>query len=330
MQGLVSHAWKAGNPDGRDVWPNSAWQRGQVAGILKLAPRALRIPDTPVAFPYHPSEGTMRTRQGQKVVKLLALRQFIHENAARFPRTCACPALREFDELLLQLRSCYEGQEQHRIGAMSATQTHIALRQALIMDHIKPVVAVARLRSARIPGLTPFKMPRGNPSPSQLAAFAHGLAQSARSYMDVFVTAGLEPDFDVRLNHAADAMLATRVARTTELLGGVRSATGIDHSLRMARDIVELLTVFVRKDAAGDVALLGQWRMFARPRAPRRLGAPSTTALVALPASASGRLLSSGTSAPVPETTTAGTSRPGLLGSISRLLRPSMPSHAGR
>lgn len=122
-------------------------------------------------------------------------------------------------------------------------------------------------------------------------------------------------------------MRATRVARTTELLGGVRSATGIDHSLRLARDIVELLTVFVRKDAAGDVALLGQWRMFSRPRAPRRLRAPSTKALVALPASASGRLLSSGTSAPVPETTTAGTSRPGLLGSISRLLRPSMPRY---
>lgn len=277
----------------------------------------------------------MRARQGHKVVKLLAARQFILQNADRLPQTCSCPALQEFDELLFDLRNSYEGQEKHRFGGMSETQRYHALRKVLIVEHIEPVVLVARLRLRETPELAPFTMPRGNPSAVKLAAFAQGMAKAAKPYADVFVAAGLESDFDTRLTEAAEAMVDSSVQRRMQKAGRTMSTHGIDGGLRTATDILRLLTVFVRRDAADHTTVLEEWRTLAQPRTPKRLPSPtmkalpSTTESLDTEAHASSRLLANG----IAETTARDTSTSALpsrfLGGVSRLLRQSRSPNSG-
>lgn len=259
----------------------------------------------------------MQTRQGHKAEKLVAVSSFIHENADRLPRTYACPALPEFDSELARLRTHFVKQETMRINGMNETRAYKALRSSLIMDHMKPVVVAARIRTPVLESPTPYKMPRHNLSCVQLTNAALGLAGCAGEKPEMFLGAGLQPDFSERLIEAARAMEAAWDRRRRFRGSRSESTDTIVECLRKASGLIELLTVFVRQDTAGDPALFAEWSALALRQAPRRVREPTARVQLAQPATATARLLGSGTAEPSAPTT----SRRGLFGTVTRLLR---------
>ena len=260
----------------------------------------------------------MRARQGVKARDLFIVSGFLHDNAERLPRTCGGPLLREFDDVLAELRTCLVDQEAFRRTAMSETHSYHALRKDLILNHMKPIVVAAYVRIGNCEESTPFKLPRHNLPSALLFGAAHGMALVAEEHKDIFLGAGLQPDFADRLREAAWATQAAwdRRARTRGSKSG--STVGIDEALRKASGLVKLLSVFVRQDAGDNPALLEEWSTLAFKRAPRRVRVASTKALVSpQPAPATARLLGTGTSEP----STPTTSRRGLFGTVTRLLR---------
>lgn len=269
----------------------------------------------------------MRARQAVKARKLFVVSGFLHDNAERLPRTCGGPLLREFDDVLAELRASVVDQEALRRNAMSETQTYHALRKDLILQHMKPIAVAAYVRIGNCEESTPFKVPRHNLPSALLFGAAHGMAHVAEEHKDIFVGAGLPPDFADRLREAAWATQAAWDRRSRARGSKSGSTVGIDDALRRASGLVELLSVFVRQDAGDNTALFAEWSTLALKRAPRRLRGASTKALVSpqpATAPATARLLGTGTSEP----STAAASRPGLFGTITRMLRLPAPSDA--
>lgn len=271
----------------------------------------------------------MRKRQEVKVIKLLEMRRFIEKNADRLPRTCGSPALREFDELLLELRDSYDGQQEHRLSGMSERRHYHALREALIVEHMTPLVVVARLRLDRLPELKAFVMPPRNQSAIMLSTAAKGMAQSTKSYAEVFVAAGLAPDFDLRLVDAADAMMESHLEQDMRRIEQRRATGRIETRLRKSRHLVRLLSVFVRQDTAADHQLLDAWRELALSPTPRRVAAPAVKPMPAAAESLNDaapdaiRLLSSGDAAAAPDVPQERASANGFFRGVTRLLRSS-------
>lgn len=258
----------------------------------------------------------MRTRQGQRTVKLIAAGSYLHDNAERLPITSSGPVVREFDEVLEYLRTNLVNQEAQRCIGMSETKAFRVLRRALIEDHMKPIVVAARVRLGN-DGTKPYKLPRKNVPASLLIGAARGMAHAAEGQREVFVGAGLQPDFGDRLRDAAQAAESAWDRRTRARGNKSGSTVGIEDALRKAAGLIELLTVFVRQDTAGDAALFAEWSALALKQAPRRVREATANVQLAQPATATARLLGSGTAEP----STPTTSRRGLFGTVTRLLR---------
>ena len=266
----------------------------------------------------------MRARQAVKASKLFAASSFIHENPERLPRTFAGPALRDFDSALAELRTSYVQQETCRLTSIGETQTYHKLRKALIRDHMEPVSVAAWVRIGECKEETPFTLPRHNYPCALLAAHAYGMAQAAEAKRDVFVGAGFDPDFADHLRGATQAMEAAWDRRKRARSSKSGSTLGIDEALRKASGLVELLTVFVRKDVGDDAPLFAEWSALALKRASSRESAPPAKQLPPAPVMATARLLGTGRSEP-----STPAASPGLFGSITRLFRLPAPSNSG-
>ena len=221
----------------------------------------------------------MRTTQSKRLSTLSAVRTFLDDHADRLPGVNGSKARHALDELLNGLHVFSTEQEVNKLAALGETQRYQSLRRILVHHHIAPIVAIAQSVLVRDPGLRVFSMPRGNPSPLQLAAMARGMAAAVAPHAAVFIACGLADDFVEQLRNAVDAMLASqreRHKRTTRRQG---ATIGIPIELRAAGTVVRVIGVLVRKDARGDVTLLARWNAIAAPR--RITASASVTALPA-------------------------------------------------
>lgn len=267
----------------------------------------------------------MRAREAGKVDKFFAASGFIHTNPVRLPRTSASPALRDFDSVLADLRTSYVEQETCRLTCLGETKAYHKLREILIRDHVKPIAVAAWVRIGECKESTAFRLPRHNLPCSLVVAHAYGMAKAAEEQREIFVGAGLDPDFADRLRDASQAMEAAWDRRKRARGRKSGSTVGIDEALRKASGLVELLTVFVRKDAGDDAPLLAQWSAVALKRAPNRVSASPTKQLPPSPVKATARLIGPGTSEPgIPPA-----SRPGLLRTFARMLRLPAAGNSG-
>ncbi len=248
-----------------------------------------------------------------QLTKLCAARAFLDENAQHLPKTYASDARRQLEALTDGMYGHAIDEQQSRTGQRSETQNYRALRKDLLQRHIAPIIAIASSALAKDVELTAFRMPRGNPACALLEGFAHGLAKSAEAYAPFFIASGLDADFVEQLHNAADAMSAAYVERHLQKSRTLTASVGLATTLRDAKSILRVLTLLVRNESAGNVALLGGWYSVASPRDYSRLAAAAQReAQRALPAHAM-KLLSSGNEP----------AKDGLFAPIARLFRAS-------
>jgi hypothetical protein len=128
------------------------------------------------------------------------------------------------------------------------------------------------------PALEPLRLPRGRPTAEQLAAAAHGMAEAAAPYAEVFVAAGLAPDFRAQLHGAADALLASLDHRARRQGQRTGATAGLRATLSAGRRLVHVLDAFVQTALVDEPALLASWAAAQRvQRLPGRRSAPPTT-----------------------------------------------------
>ena len=97
----------------------------------------------------------------------------------------------DLDTILAALGESGGQQAAGRVTAVGETANQRALRLALRLNHMRPIASVARAKLRTVPNFEAMTMPNPRIRVVSLLAHAHGMAEAAQPYAQVFIDAGL-------------------------------------------------------------------------------------------------------------------------------------------
>ncbi|MES2177984.1 MAG: hypothetical protein V4550_08950 [Gemmatimonadota bacterium] len=228
----------------------------------------------------------MQTTQGNMLLSLENVKTFTRDNADALGGVVTTGVLTMLGDSITELSDHASVQNGETRAAKGAIARRHALRAALLRDHMTPIARIARLELAGTPELVSLSYPKGKPTVERLAALANGMAHAAEPYADVFIHAGMKPDFIQALRTAADDMVQALKDRT-QSKGKVRTATSALRSkLIRARKVVHVLDAMVKSALVGNQDLLAGWNLVKRVPQTRSSTAPAATTTTPAPSDA--------------------------------------------
>ncbi len=156
-----------------------------------------------------------------------------------------------------------------RMGSAETAKQRV-LRNALRLNAMRPIAAVAAAQLKQVPEFLALKMPPGNSTSARLIAAAGGMATAATTYEKAFVDAGLPADFLDRLKTASDALNNSLTNRGNTAGNQVGATQGLKAESVRGREAVKVLDSLIEPQLAGDSVLLMQWK------SARKFGGKST------------------------------------------------------
>jgi hypothetical protein len=168
-----------------------------------------------------------------------------------------------------------------RVGKGETAKQRV-LRNALRLNHMRPISMIAAAQLKQVPEFTALQMPSSNSTSRRLIAAAGAMATAAETYATTFSDAGLPIDFLKQLRGAADALnssIANRGATATAQSG---ATAGLKAQTSRGRETIKVLDSLVEPLLAGDAVLLAQWK------AAKRISRSRGVSSVSLDAAASG------------------------------------------
>jgi hypothetical protein len=202
----------------------------------------------------------MDTIQGRVLESLRSVQAFFDKYVEKLADIANGVQRKKLDALVIELEGHVGAQSGSVLAAKGATQKHLALREALLRDHMAKIAGIAAAELPMIPELEVFKMPKGEPSIERLRSAAMGMAKAAAPYADVLVTGGLSPNFIDQLVAAADATVVSVGTRKQNRVGGVAATEGLKKTLSKARTRVHALDALVKSALKDDPSMLAAWR----------------------------------------------------------------------
>jgi len=201
----------------------------------------------------------MQTAQGNKIESLRAVLDFVSEHTDRLPRVARSGAFRSLAAAVEQVTLYSEQQAAGRSAGQGETQLVHAARDALLLEHLMPIVRMSRILRVDVPDLAPVELPDDKLGAAKLASAALEVATIAEAHADRFVALGLPPDFAAQLREAIEQMIGA-IDERARCRGRRASATaGLRTLLRLARHYVLVLDSLVRASARHDAALMAGW-----------------------------------------------------------------------
>lgn len=134
------------------------------------------------------------------------------------------------------------------------------LRNALKLNHMRPIVAVAAAQLRQVPEFLALKMPPITSTSRALVAWSGAMSNAASAYTKTFVDAGLPADFLAQLQAASDALNTALTARGATKAAQRGASAGLDAEASRGRQAVKVLDSLVEPLIAGNVSLLSQWK----------------------------------------------------------------------
>lgn len=203
------------------------------------------------------------------------IQAFLDANDSLFSTINKAGLRSELDTIVTQLGAAAGDQAGGSVNARGETAKQRTLRLALRFNHMRPIASVAKLKLHSIPNFEALTMPSNDVRVAGQVAHAFGMADAAKPYEQVFVDAGLPPDFLASLTAAAAAVQASIDTRAKSL-GKRANATGSLKGLEQrARRVFKALNDMVVPTVLADVAhsgLLAEWKT--TRRVTKRLGPP--------------------------------------------------------
>jgi hypothetical protein len=221
----------------------------------------------------------MQTMQGSTLQSLVAVQNFLDAHPDVLATAAVAGTRQKLDDLVVQLTNHAAVQQGSQYMVQGATQTHRALRTALLRDHMAHIARIAKMDLPATPAVQPLKMPKGNLSVRRLAAVADGMAKAAAPFSDVFTGAGLPADFITQLTAASDAVVKS-VGDRMQTKGARGGATqGLKTMLARGRRVVHTLDALVQTALHDDPVTLASWNIVKRVQRTGRstAQAPATT-----------------------------------------------------
>jgi hypothetical protein len=147
-----------------------------------------------------------------------------------------------------------------KIQTKGAVGTQTALRRALIVTNMRPIVAIAKDQAGALPATLGLVMPKPHVNVTQLVADATAMAVAVAPYAQTFITGGLPATFIADLQTAAAALNAAANLKGTSKTNSVLATTGVADQEKQGRSTLNILNTLVQSALAGNVPALAQWK----------------------------------------------------------------------
>ena len=264
----------------------------------------------------------MKSRQTRVLEALRVTQGFLDDNTALLDGVNRSGARRTLDAVVTQLTAHAVTQDLGTRLSRGETANQRALRMILRFNHMKPIADVARMRLREVPNFIALTRPRNNVSATRLIAAAGAMADAATPYEDVFIDAGLDPDFLTQLRQAAENMRRSLDDRAQSRRQSAGATEGLRVEEQRGTAILRLLDGLVIPKLGTNDQLLAQWKSARKIHAkPGPLAGSSGAALgLATDASRSASALNS-TSTTHQASSTKGPAEAALTGSAALLSR---------
>ena len=191
---------------------------------------------------------------------LQRVQRFMDNNADALGTLNASGYRRILDDVVTTLSSHAVNQAaSKRIGSGETAKQRV-LRNALKVNHMRPIATVAAAQLKQVPEFVAFKMPPANSTSRQLIAAAGAMAAAAAAYEKTFIDAGVPEDFVAELRAAADALDASVTNRGTTSTLQSGATAGLRAESSRGREAVRVLDSLIEPQIAGNTVLLVQWK----------------------------------------------------------------------
>ena len=246
----------------------------------------------------------MKSSHAATLNTLSRVQRFLDQNGPTLGDINASGYRKILDDVVGKLSAHAADQTTTKRTAAAEAAKERVLRNALKLNHMRPVATVAGAQLRQVPDFVALKMPPRNATSRTLISWAAAMKTAAGEYSDAFIGAGLPSDFLDQLQAAADALGNSLTNRTSNGAAQRGATIGLDAEATRGRQAVKVLDSLVEPLIQGNLALLGQWA--AAKRFGGKVSAPTSTSI---DAAARGPTTSfapaSGDSAAPPESTSA-------------------------
>jgi hypothetical protein len=181
------------------------------------------------------------------------------------------------DDVIDKLSGHAADQTTTKRTAAAETAKERVLRNALKLNHMRPIATVASAQLRQVPDFAALRMPPKTSTSRALISWAAAMKSAAGEYADAFVGAGLAADFLDQLQSSADALGNSLTSRTSNGAAQRGATIGLDAEATRGRQAVKVLDSLVEPLIQGNLALLGQWA--AAKRFSGKVSAPTSTSI---------------------------------------------------
>ena len=188
------------------------------------------------------------------------VQQFLLANAAVLGPVMQSSYRATIDDVVDTLASHSVSQTSSRRAGAAETARLRVLRNALRLNHMRPIAAIAMAQLRQVPEFAALRMPSANSTSRGLIAAAGAMGAAATEHVTTFTDGGLPTNFVGHLQAAADALNASLTNRGVTGTAQSGATAGLASEATRARQAVKVLDSLVEPQLAGNVALLAQWK----------------------------------------------------------------------
>jgi hypothetical protein len=206
----------------------------------------------------------------------LRVKTFLKGNPPPAPVTYA-EQEQVLDDVVAQLGSHSTSQASGGHLSQAEIKRQQKLIEKLRVDHLRPIVAIARANVENHPGIEKaLRMPAGGLGVIRLLAEAEAIRTAAALYPPVFVKDGRPENFLDQLSVAIDAVRNSTLDKGTLVGRKAGAKAGIAQELRRGRKALTVLDSIVQSAFAGNDVVLREWEVAKKLRATAVVGSAAT------------------------------------------------------
>ncbi len=199
-------------------------------------------------------------KYGEFLIRATCVRAqlFLDEHAGTMAAVNASGARKALDQVVQEFDGHAATQGEHLIGSTGETQKQRSIRLTIRRQYLKPIAKVAQAQLADVPEIATLRLPRPKLVGTQLVETANGIANAAEKHKDVFVNAGLTPDFLEGLRKLAQQLQESIDGRTSHVGKRMGATIAIGSVSVRARRVLRTLDGVVHQNVT-DAGLLAEW-----------------------------------------------------------------------
>jgi hypothetical protein len=219
----------------------------------------------------------MQAAQATTLNTLTRVQRFLDDNGPALGDINASGYRKILDDVVEKLGAHAAHQTTTKRAAAAEAAKERVLRNALKLNHMRPIATVAAAQLRQVPDFAALKMPPKNATSRTLISWAAAMKTAASEYTGAFVGAGLPSDFLDQLDAAATALSTSLTTRTSTGAARRGATVGLDAEATRGRQAVKVLDSLVEPLIQGNLALLAQWT--AAKRFGGKASAPTSTSI---------------------------------------------------